>query len=227
MSLVRLRNICKNYCSDEIYTKALQDVDLDIESGEFIAIIGASGSGKTSLLNIIGCMDKPSSGEYYFKDELLSEMRAKELAKIRGKKISFIFQNYALLYKYTVEENIELPLLNLAILKKERKRKVAEVMKALGIDDLAKKKACNISGGQKQRVGIARALVSGSELILADEPTGSLDSSSAKDIMGVLKKLNDSGITIVLVTHDEKIASYAKRIIEISDGRIVLDEKNY
>ena len=226
MALIKLRDICKEYSKDEAVTKALININLEIEKGEFIAIIGASGSGKTSLLNIIGCMDKASSGVNYFNDELLSEKKGNELSKIRAKRISFVFQNFALLNNYTVFENIEIPLLNLDITLKERTKRILEAMESLGISSLKKKKTCDLSGGQKQRVAIARAIVCGSEVILADEPTGSLDSVTAKEIMKVFKDLNDKGITIVLITHEEKIASCAKRIIEIKDGRIVSDEKN-
>ena len=217
MATIELKDITKEYRSDEIITPALKNISLKIGTGEFVAIMGASGSGKTTLLNIIGCMDVPTSGTYLLDKE-------KRLSSIRGKKISFVFQNFALIGDYTVFENVEIPLIKQPLSKAERKKKVLSALELVGISNLAKKKPSNISGGQKQRVAIARAIVCGAETILADEPTGALDSKTGNEIMRVFSDLNNMGKTIILITHDKNVASYAKRLITIQDGRILSDE---
>ncbi len=225
MAIIELKHIAKEYRSDTIVTPALSDIDLKIEAGEFVAVMGASGSGKTTLLNIIGCMDIPTAGTYLFDGMDLSSQKEKHLSSIRGKKIAFVFQHFALIDDYTVFENVEVPLLKQCISKSERKKKVQSALKTVGILELAKKKPIHISGGQKQRVAIARAIACGADAILADEPTGALDSKTGKEIMQIFSELNAAGKTIILITHDRQIASYANRLITIQDGRILKDEQ--
>ncbi len=218
--MIRLENISKKYKFSDTETNALTNVSLVIENGEFIAIMGASGSGKSTLLNIIGCMDTATSGRYYLNDIDIFKLKAKKLCKIRNEKITFVFQNFALLEKYTAYENIELPLINRRESAKDRRKKVLEVAKQLGIETQLNKLPKQMSGGQQQRVALARALVSGADIILADEPTGALDHKTGIELMKILKNLNDNGKTIIIVTHDSAVAKYAERIITISDGRI-------
>lgn len=225
MAIIELKHIAKEYRSDAIVTPALSDIDLKIEAGEFVAVMGASGSGKTTLLNIIGCMDIPTAGTYLFDDIDLSCQKEKNLSSIRGKRIAFVFQHFALIDDYTVFENVEVPLLKQGISKSERKKKVQSALKTVGILELAKKKPIHISGGQKQRVAIARAIACGADAILADEPTGALDSKTGKEIMQIFSELNAAGKTVILITHDRQIASYANRLITIQDGRILKDEQ--
>lgn len=225
MEIIKLKHIAKEYRSDSVVTPALADIDLSIEKGEFIAIMGASGSGKTTLLNIIGCMDVPTFGTYLFDGVELSRKKENFLSSIRGKRIAFVFQHFALIDDYTVFENVEIPLLKQPIPKSERKKRVTKALKTVGITDLSKKKPTHISGGQKQRAAIARAIACGAEVILADEPTGALDSKTGKEIMEIFSELNASGKTVILITHDRQVASYAKRLITIQDGRILSDEK--
>ena len=218
--MIRLENISKEYKVDKQKIRVLNNINLEIKDNEFIAIMGASGSGKTTLLNIIGCMDKASYGTYYLDDRLVSSLNDNELSDIRTKKITFVFQNFALMDKYTAYENIELPLVAKKVKKKERKQKILEVAKQLGIENQLNKLPAQMSGGQQQRIAIARSLVSGANIILADEPTGALDNRNGIELMEILKELNELGKTIVLVTHDVEIAKYAKKIIYIKDGRI-------
>ena len=225
MAIIDLKHIAKEYRSDAIVTPALTDIDLSIDTGEFVAIMGASGSGKTTLLNIIGCMDIPTTGTYLFDGMDLSLSRERQLSSIRGKRIAFVFQHFALIDDYTVFENVEVPLIKQNYAKAERKKKVLSALKAVGISELARKRPVHISGGQKQRVAIARAMACGADIILADEPTGALDSKTGKEIMQLFSDLNIAGKTIILITHDRQIASYAKRLITIQDGRILKDEQ--
>ena len=225
MAIIELKQITKEYRSDAIVTPALTDIDLSIDKGEFVAIMGASGSGKTTLLNIIGCMDIPTAGTYLFDGTDLSLSNEAQLSSIRGKRIAFVFQHFALIDDYTVFENVEVPLMKQSGTKAERKKKVSAALKTVGISELAKKKPIHISGGQKQRVAIARAIACGADIILADEPTGALDSKTGKEIMQLFSELNAAGKTIILITHDRQIASYANRLITIQDGRILKDEQ--
>lgn len=218
--MIKLENISKKYKFSDTETNALAEVFLEINSGEFVAIMGASGSGKSTLLNIIGCMDTATSGNYYLNGEDVFKLKPKELCRIRNEKITFVFQNFALLEKYTAYENIELPLVNRKVSAKERKKKVSEVARQLGIENQLHKLPKQMSGGQQQRVALARALVSGADIILADEPTGALDHNTGIELMNMLKDLNEKGKTIIIVTHDPTVAEYAERIITISDGRV-------
>ena len=225
MEIIELKHIAKEYRSDAVVTPALWDIDLKIEKGEFIAVMGTSGSGKTTLLNIIGCMDVPTSGTYLFDGIDLSHEKERCLSSIRGKRIAFVFQHFALIDDYTVFENVGVPLLKQAMSKAERKKKVTSALKTVGIAGLSGKKPIHISGGQKQRVAIARAIACGAEVLLADEPTGALDSKTGKEIMEIFSDLNAAGKTVIIITHDRQIASYAKRLITIQDGRILNDEQ--
>lgn len=219
--MIHLENISKKYKFSDSEVFALTDVSLEIAKGEFLAIMGASGSGKSTLLNIIGCMDTASDGKYFLEGKEVLKLRTKELCRIRNEKITFVFQNFALLDKYTAYENIELPLVNRNVSARERRKLVTNVAKQLKIEKQLSKLPKQMSGGQQQRVALARALVSGAEVILADEPTGALDRKTGNDLMALLKELNKNGKTIIIVTHDSNIASYANRIITISDGKII------
>ncbi|MDO5291742.1 MAG: ABC transporter ATP-binding protein [bacterium] len=222
MDIIQLKNISKTYGKGENTTKALREINLTIKKGEFISIMGPSGSGKSTLLNIMGCMDVPTEGDYILENDKISGNVNKELSFIRNKKLSFIFQNFALLNDYTVYENIELPLNCRKISKKEKKETINYFMSRLGIQTLAKKYPSQISGGQQQRVAIARALVTRPEVILADEPTGALDQNTGKELLKLICELHKEGTTIIMVTHDQKVADYAQRMIVIEDGRIKL-----
>lgn len=219
--MIKLNNISKRYVLGNVVTDALRNVTLTINDGEFVAIMGASGSGKSTLLNIIECMDTPTCGEYYLNDRKVSELKSKDLSEIRNGKITFVFQNFALMEKYTAYENIELPLINRRVPAKERRNKVWEVAIRLGIEAQLRKLPKQMSGGQQQRVALARALASGADVILADEPTGALDKKTGIELMKILNELNRDGKTIIIVTHDSAVAEYAGRIITISDGRII------
>ena len=227
MAMIELSNLSKEYCNDDVVTPALFDINLEIEAGEFVAIMGASGSGKTTLLNMMGCMDLPTSGSYCFDEKNMSEANEQIRASIRGKKIAFVFQNFALIPDYTVSENVEIPLIKQKLSKKERQQRIMSALQMVGVLNLAKKKPTHISGGQKQRVAIARAVACGADVILADEPTGALDSKTGAEIMKLFSHLNEMGKTIILITHDKNIASYAERQITIQDGRILSDEKTF
>lgn len=219
MTIIELQNINKVYGKGESATVALTDVNLKVEQGEFWAIMGPSGSGKSTLLNILGCMDVPTSGNYLLKGKNLGKSTPNQLSQIRNQTVSFIFQQFALLNDYNVYDNIELPLLCQKLSKRERKERVRYYMKRLGIENLARKKPTQISGGQQQRVAIARALVTKADIILADEPTGALDQKTGQELMSLLREINEEGKTILLVTHDEKVASVTKRQIRIQDGK--------
>ena len=213
--MIELKNVTKVYKGDTYETYALKNLSLNIEDGEFVAIMGRSGSGKTTLLNIIGCMDSASQGTVIIDDIDISNASAHKLDVVRRNKISFIFQNYALMQQYSVYENIELPL-NARNIKGQKKRTaIKDIMNKLGISELAKKYPNQISGGEQQRTAIARAFVSDTKYILADEPTGALDYENAIELMKLIKELHQAGKTIIMVTHDSQIASYADRIVEL------------
>lgn len=219
--MIELKQTSKEYYNDAVATPALSDVNLTIGAGEFAAIMGASGSGKTTLLNIIGCMDAPTAGSYSFDGRIVNYKDEKALCEMRGSKIAFVFQHFALIDDYTVFENAEVPLIKRKLSQKERRQAVMSALKAVGIAELAGKRPTHLSGGQKQRAAIARALACGADVILADEPTGALDSRTGKEIMRVFSELNAAGKTVILVTHDTNVAAYAKRLITVSDGRVL------
>ena len=218
--MILLENIVKIYNkTNEI--PALQDVSLEVGEGEMIAIMGASGSGKTTLLNIIGCMDKCNQGNYLFRGINVTALNSGQRDKFRRQNFGFVFQQFALLKDYTVKENVELPLRAVNMPRKKRNELVTNILKVVGMEQYLDKIPTKLSGGQQQRCAIARALVTDAPVILADEPTGSLDSKTGQDIMELFVRLNHNGKTIIIVTHDEKIAKQASRIIYLKDGRIV------
>lgn len=218
--MIRLKNASKIYRGETFETKALDYVNLEIKTNEFLAVMGSSGSGKTTLLNILGGMDFLTEGEYEYDGVKINELSEKQLEKFRKEKVSFVFQQFALMDRYTVFENIEMPLLALGMKKKERKCIVEEHLEKLGIASLKDKYPPYISGGQQQRTAIARALAKGSELILADEPTGALDKKCGEELMGLFLDMHGMEKTIVMVTHDEEIAGYAERVVRVCDGNI-------
>lgn len=222
--MIELKGIVREYRNGDIVTPALTGIGLCIGKGEFAAVMGASGSGKTTLLHIMGCMDAPTSGIYRLDGEHLERASEKRLSAIRGQKISFVFQHFALLEDCTAAENVALPLLRQRMSGAERRAKVLAALEQVGIADLAHRKPSQLSGGQKQRTAIARAIVCGADILLADEPTGALDSRTGAEIMGVFQELNRMGKTIVIITHDRQVASCANRLIEMQDGRIIHDE---
>lgn len=218
--MIKLQNITKIYNTNG-ETKALDNVSLEINDGEFVAIMGDSGSGKTTLLNIIGMMDKETEGTYILDDKDISSLKLSKREEVRKEKISFVFQQFALIKRYTIYENVELPLIAKGIPARKRKNIVMEALESLGIKEISNKFAINTSGGQQQRAAIARAIVSDSKYILADEPTGALDSGNGEEVMKLLKDLHKKGKTIIMVTHNENLAKMAERIIVIKDGKIV------
>ena len=217
--MIELVDIKKDYVNKNLVTHALQGISLRVEKGTMLAIMGASGSGKSTLLNIIGGMDRATSGKYLFQGKEITNLKEKEMHAFRKKNISFVFQNFALLDKYTIYENVELPLRARKI--GDKKQKVLECLDMTGISELKDKLPTEVSGGQQQRCAIARAIVAGTQLVLADEPTGALDKNTGKAIMEILKGLKESGKTILVVTHDPMVASYSDRIVYIEDGHII------
>ena len=222
--MIELKGIVREYRNGDVVTPALTGIGLCIGKGEFAAVMGASGSGKTTLLHIMGCMDAPTSGIYRLDGEHLERASEKRLSAIRGQKISFVFQHFALLEDCTAAENVALPLLRQRMSGAERRAKVLAALEQVGIAGQARRKPSQLSGGQKQRTAIARAMVCGADILLADEPTGALDSRTGAEIMGVFQELNRMGKTIVIITHDRQVASCANRLIEMQDGRIIHDE---
>lgn len=223
--MIELKNICKTYIMGQNQVNALSDVSMSIKQHEFVAIVGPSGSGKSTLMNMIGCLDTPTSGSYILDGHEISNMNDNELAEIRNTRIGFIFQGFNLLQKLTAIENVELPLIYQGTGARERHRRSVEALEAVGLGDRVHHRPSELSGGQQQRVAIARALVSNPPIILADEPTGNLDSKSGTEIMKMMKELHRNGNTIILITHDNNIAMQAKRVIRISDGQIAEDRE--
>lgn len=223
--MISLKNIYKIYSDGDSEIRALDDFTLTIEEGEFVSIVGQSGSGKSTCMNIIGCLDVPTSGTYHLNDIDVSTMTDDQQAAIRNKMIGFIFQQYNLIPKLTVQENVELPLIYRGIPQKEREKRALDALEMVGLKDRCKKMPSQLSGGQQQRVSIARALAGNPSLLLADEPTGALDSKTGKEVLEFLKSLNDKGNTIVIITHDNSIAEQTKRIVRIQDGKIISDER--
>lgn len=224
-AMIEMTNIEKVYKMGNSSFKALDSVDLTIYKGEYTAIVGPSGAGKSTLMNIIGCLDTPTNGEYIL-DGLNTNCSDNKLAEIRNKKIGFIFQNYNLLAKLSILENVELPLIYLGYSNREVREKAKLALQRVGLETHLKHKPSELSGGQMQRVAIARALVTDPQIILADEPTGALDSKTGKEVLKMLTDLNNEGNTIIMITHDKEIASYAKRMITVRDGRITSDDLN-
>ena len=223
--MIELKNICKTYVMGKNLVNALSDITISIKQHEFAAIVGPSGSGKSTLMNMIGCLDTPTSGSYVLDGHEISKMNDNELAEIRNTRLGFIFQGFNLLQKLTAIENVELPLVYQGAGSKERHRRSVEALEAVGLGDRVHHKPSELSGGQQQRVAIARALVSNPPIILADEPTGNLDSKSGAEIIKLMKDLHSNGNTIVLITHDNNIAMQAKRVIRITDGHLEEDRE--
>ncbi len=223
-NIVLLDDVYKIYTMGEVNVTALNGVSLTIKKGEFVTIMGASGSGKSTMMNILGCLDIPSRGKYFLEGVEVSQFSKNELAEIRNKKLGFVFQSFNLLSRTTVLENIELPLIYGKRISKKDIDKIHQIMRILGLEGLEKHYPNQLSGGQQQRVAIARAIINNPTLLLADEPTGNLDSATSRDVMNRLRDLNqDMGITIVLVTHETDIARYARRVVVLKDGKVLSD----
>lgn len=221
--LIEFKDIYKIYHMGDTEVHAIDGISLSVYKGEFVAIVGQSGSGKSTCMNIIGCLDVPTSGQYFLDDRDVSQMNDDEQAEIRNKKLGFIFQQYNLITKLTVLQNVELPLLYAGLSEKEQEERALASLERVGLREKAQNMPAQLSGGQQQRVSIARALAGDPSIILADEPTGALDSRTGKEVLGFLKKLHKEGNTIVLITHDNTIAAQAERVIRIQDGRVVYD----
>jgi len=224
MSLIELKDIYKIYSDGDSEIRALDGVSLTVEKGEFVAIVGSSGSGKSTCMNIIGCLDIPTSGTYMLNGTDVSTMDEKSLAHIRNKEIGFIFQQYNLIPKLSVIENVELPLLYKGLDTRTRRDMAVSALERVGLSDRGDKYPSQLSGGQQQRVSIARALAGKPPVILADEPTGALDSKTGREVLDFLKQLNADGTTVVLITHDNSIAAEMNRVVRIHDGKIISDE---
>lgn len=218
--VIDLKEICKDYIQGKDSVPVLKNVNLSVESGEYLAIMGPSGSGKSTLMNIIGCLDRQTSGTFVFDNSDISVCKDKELSEIRNKKIGFVFQNFNLLPRQSAVENVELPLLYAGVPKKERREMAKEALIKVGLEERMNFKPTQLSGGQKQRVAIARAMVNSPTLLLADEPTGALDTKSGEQVMEIFQNLNNEGVTIVMITHEREIADHAKRIMFIRDGEL-------
>jgi putative ABC transport system ATP-binding protein len=224
--LIRTRDLVKIYRMGDAEIRALDHVSVDIAKGEFVAVMGPSGSGKSTFMNVLGCLDRPTSGEYILDGRKISSLAADELAAVRNRNIGFVFQQFNLLARTPAIENVELPLVYAGMAKKDRGDKALAMLRRVGLGERAHHHPAQLSGGQQQRVAIARALVTEPLLILADEPTGALDSRTSVEIMALLQELNRHGMTVVLVTHEPDIARFARRILGFLDGRVVQDERN-
>ena len=222
--MIKVEKLTKIYGKGEIAVRALHEVSFSVTAGDFVAIMGPSGSGKSTLMNILGCLDTPSSGTYILNGTDVSNMTDKELARIRNRKIGFIFQTFNLLPRLNALKNVEQPMIYRGVRKKQREEIAARVLAEVGLADRMHHRPNELSGGQRQRVAIARALVNEPDIVLADEPTGNLDSKSEQDILNILKGLNRKGITLVMVTHDYNVACHANRILHFMDGEIVREE---
>ncbi len=224
--IIRLENIVKDYKVGTQVVHALRSIDLSIKKNEYVALMGPSGSGKSTLMNILGCLDTATSGNYFLNNKDVSKMVDNQLAEIRNKEIGFVFQTFNLLPRSSALENVSLPLIYSGINKSTRKEKAMEVLQKVSLTDRIDHKPNELSGGQRQRVALARALVNNPSIILADEPTGNLDSKTSIEIMALFQKINEQGNTLIVVTHEEQIAEYAHRIVRMIDGKIESDELN-
>jgi putative ABC transport system ATP-binding protein len=223
--LISIRNLHKIYHMGEVVVRALDGVDLEVSAGEYLAIMGPSGSGKSTIMNLIGCLDTPTSGEYVLNDQRVSDLDDAELATIRNHEIGFVFQTFNLLSRATALSNVELPLIYARIPVRERHRRAREALDKVGLGDRAKHQPNELSGGQRQRVALARALVNDPSILLADEPTGNLDSQTSAEIMELFDELNAAGNTLIVVTHEEDIAAHARRVVRLLDGKVVIDQR--
>jgi putative ABC transport system ATP-binding protein len=226
MRIIETRNLSRIYVMGNTEVRALQSISINIDKGEYVAFMGPSGSGKSTLMNIIGCLDTPSGGTYMLNNHLVSEMTENELAEVRNKEIGFVFQTFNLLPRASALENVALPLIYAGYSKSEREEMAMAALENVGLADRSHHKPNELSGGQRQRVAIARALVNNPSIILADEPTGNLDTKTSYDIMQLFQELHDKGNTIIMVTHEDDIAHYAHRIVRLRDGLIEWDRKN-
>jgi len=226
--VIQLRELAKTYQTGEVEVKAVRGVTLDIERGEFVAIMGASGSGKSTLMNTLGCLDQPTGGNYLLDGVAVAGLNRKELAKLRNKKLGFVFQGFNLLSRTSALENVELPMFytHPLVSLRERRQRAVEALQRVNLGDRLTHHPSQLSGGQQQRIAIARALVNRPELVLADEPTGNLDTRTSIEIMGLFQELNAAGITLVMVTHELDIAAYCKRIVVMRDGLVISDTRN-
>ena len=220
MEIIKTQSLIKDYLLGKVKVRALAGIELSITNGEFVAIMGPSGSGKSTLMHIIGCLDSPSAGEYYLDGDLVSKLPKSALAGIRNRKIGFVFQSFNLLPHLNVLKNVELPLMYSGLSARKRGEKASQILDSVGLSDRLKHKPNELSGGQRQRVAIARAIVNDPSILLADEPTGNLDSGAGGDILEIFNKLHKAGNTVIMVTHDRAVAERADRIIEIRDGMI-------
>lgn len=218
--ILELKNIYKNYKQGKMEVPVLKDISLSVEEGEYVAIMGPSGSGKTTLMNIIGCLDKPTSGVYKLSGEDILEYKDKDMSKVRLNSIGFVFQSFNLMQRQSALDNVSLPLLYAGVPKKQRRLIAKTALERVGLEDRADFKPTQMSGGQNQRVAIARAIVNNPKIILADEPTGALDSKSGEQVMDLFHKLNEEGVTIIMITHEREIAEHAGRILHIKDGEL-------
>lgn len=218
--ILKLEHIYKDYLQGKMTVPVLKDVSLQVDEGEYVAIMGPSGSGKSTLMNIIGCLDRPTSGGYELAGQDVLKLSDNAVASVRLHSIGFVFQNFQLLPRQTALDNVALPLIYAGIRKKKRRERAKEALIRVGLEDRLDFKPTQLSGGQKQRVAIARAMVNNPKILLADEPTGALDSRSSKQVMELFQKLNDEGVTVIMITHDRGIAEHAKRIVDIFDGEI-------
>lgn len=225
-TLIKVEDLCKIYNPGENEVRALDHVNLEIKTGEFVAIIGQSGSGKSTFMNMLGCLDVPTSGKYYLNGTDVSTMKDNELSVVRNREIGFIFQGFNLIANLNAIENVELPLIYRGIDRKTRHKLAIESLKMVGLEKRMQHKPSEMSGGQQQRVAIARAIAAKPLVILADEPTGNLDSASSREILGILKQMHQSGKTVILITHDNGIADQARRVVRIMDGKIESDTIN-
>jgi putative ABC transport system ATP-binding protein len=225
MSLISIADVHKTYKTGDVEVHALRGVSLEIESGEFVAIMGSSGSGKSTLMNLIGCLDRPTGGIYLLNGEEVSRLSREELAEVRNEVLGFVFQSFNLLARTSALENVELPLVYRGVGSKERHRRATAALAKVGLADRLDHTPAQLSGGQQQRVAIARAIVGEPKVILADEPTGNLDSKTSLEVMALFQELGRAGITIVLVTHEPDIAEYASRVVVVKDGLIVTDKR--
>jgi putative ABC transport system ATP-binding protein len=226
MSLIRLEDVYKIYTLGDTEVRALDGVSFSVEDAEFIAIMGSSGSGKSTLMNILGCLDRPSSGEYFLNGKGVAKLGRGELAEVRNQTLGFVFQSFNLLSRTSAIENVELPLVYAGMPSKERHRRAKTALERVGLGGRLDHRPAQLSGGQQQRVAIARAIVNEPKLILADEPTGNLDSKTSIDVMALFQELGDAGLTILVVTHEPDIAEYASRVIVVRDGKIVSDDRH-
>ncbi len=229
MQLIQLRNVRKTYTVGEVEVHALRSVSLDIDRGEYVALMGPSGSGKTTLMNTLGCLDRPNDGSYLLDGEEVVEMSGDERARLRNRKIGFVFQNFNLLARTTAMENVELPLLYSGRFRaRQRRQRARQLLTKVGLESRLDHQPSQLSGGQQQRVAIARAMANEPPILLADEPTGNIDSHTSREVMDLFRQLNqEEGITIILVTHDQEVARHARRTVVLHDGRVICDTTNF